>query len=217
MTKPLRILIVDDHIMLREGLVSLIKPQPDFEVVGEAGSVAEAIQLANDLKPDLVLMDFGLPDGTGLDATKAILEVHPDTKIVFLTVHEADDDLFAAIRYGAKGYLLKNVPVSKMLQALRGMGRGEAPLSREMTSRVLAELARSEKLQPHQKDAFSLLTSRELEVLRLIARGATNQQIADELFISVNTVKNHVHNMLEKLELKDRYELADYAGEHGLE
>lgn len=217
MTKPLRILIVDDHIMLREGLVSLIKPQPDFDVVGEAGSVAEAIQLANDLKPDLVLMDFGLPDGTGLDATKAILEIHPDANIVFLTVHEADDDLFAAIRYGAKGYLLKNVPVSKMLQALRGMGRGEAPLSREMTSRVLAELARSEKPQPHQKDAFSLLTSRELEVLRLIARGATNQQIADELFISVNTVKNHVHNMLEKLELKDRYELADYAGEHGLE
>ena len=197
-------------------MISLIKPEPDFKVVGEAGSVAEAVQAAKETKPDVVLLDYGLPDGTGLEATKAILKIHPDASIIFLTVHEADDELFAAIRSGAKGYLLKDIPIAKMFQALRGIRLGQAPISRRMTSHVLAEFARSEQPRAYEADAFNLLTPRELDVLRLVAQGTKNQEIADHLFISVNTVKNHIHNMLEKLKLRDRYELANYANERGL-
>ena len=144
-TSEIKLLIVDDHILLREGLVSLFTTQPGFEVIGEAGTVAEAISLSRELKPNLILMDYGLPDGTGLEATQAILAEHPDTNIIFLTVHEAEDDLFAAIRSGAKGYLLKNIPVAKMIDAIKGMMRGEAPISREMTSQILAEFARNRR------------------------------------------------------------------------
>jgi DNA-binding NarL/FixJ family response regulator len=131
MPSKIRLLIVEDHIIMREGLVSLLVSQPDFEVIGEAGTVAEAISLSQELKPDLILMDYGLPDGTGLDATQAILGENPDINIVFLTVHEADDDLFAAIRYGAKGYLLKNIAVGKMVDALRGMARRGAAFTQD--------------------------------------------------------------------------------------
>lgn len=214
-SQPTRLLIVDDHIILREGLVSLLGPQPDFEVVGEAGSVQEAVLIAQKLEPDLVLMDYGLPDGTGTEATEAILSKKPDTKIVFLTIHDEDDELFAAIRSGAKGYLLKNVPVSKMLDALRGLACGEAPISREMTSRILEEFAKSENGY-QDGTALSQLTPRERDVLREISTGASNREIAERLFISVNTVKVHVHNLLEKLELRDRRELAEYAAQHRL-
>ena len=210
-------LVVEDHVILREGLVSLLKPQPDFEIVGEAGSVAEAIKLSSELKPELILMDFGLPDGTGLEATQAILAENPETNIVFLTVHETDDNLFAAIRSGAKGYLLKNIPVAKMINALRGMAEGEAPISREMTSRILTEFSREKVSTPGTRHADHPLTPRELEVIAQVAEGASNQEIAQKLFLSVNTVKNHLHNMLNKLELKNRQELAEYAKQHGLD
>jgi DNA-binding NarL/FixJ family response regulator len=122
----MRILIVDDHVLFREGLTSLFNSQPDFQVVGEAGGMQEAIELARRTKPELILMDFSLPDGTGLDATQVILAELPDTYIVFLTLHEGDDRIFAATRLGAKGYLLKNLPVSKLLAALRGLKMGQA-------------------------------------------------------------------------------------------
>jgi two-component system nitrate/nitrite response regulator NarL len=216
MGKRTRILIVDDHVLLREGLVSLLQEQDDFAVVGEAGTVADAITMAQQLQPDLVLMDYGLPDGTGLDATEAILAEDPAVKIVFLTVHEADDDLFAAIRSGAKGYLLKNIPVRKMVNALRGMLHGEAPISREMTSRVLSQFSHEHHQDTEDFQNDDVFSPRELDVLAEIMTGATNKEIADHLFISVNTVKNHVHNMLGKLDLSNRRELVNYAESMGI-
>ena len=212
----MRVLIVDDHVLFREGLVSLLETQPDISVAGEAGRVSEAIGMARDLEPDLILMDFGLPDGTGLDATQAILAERPDTNIVFLTVHEQDNRLFAAIRSGAKGYLLKNVPVSKLLDYLRGVERGEAALSPAMTSHVLEEFARLDPSRGPDAAELSELTSREVEVLRELATGASNLEIADRLYISENTVKNHVGSILTKLNLRNRREAASLARRHGL-
>lgn len=211
-----RILVVEDHVILREGLVSLFKPQPDFQVVGEAGSVAEAVSACRRLKPDLVLMDYTLPDGTGPEATRSILSENPSVGIVFLTIHEDDEQLFAAIQSGACGYLLKNVPVAKMMEALRGLRRGEAPLSREMTGRLVAHMAHL--AEPGSKSAGSsaLLTRREVDVIRMVAKGSSNQEIAGALFVSINTVKNHIHNMLEKLGMKNRRDLTSYAIQSGL-
>ena len=137
----MRVLIVDDHVLFREGLVSLLKSQNSFEVIGQAGTVHEAVELALKLRPDLVLMDFNLPDGTGLDAMDAILAKHPDCKILFLTVYETDDKLFSAIRKGAKGYLLKNVPVSVLVESLQTIENGDIALSHSMTNRLIEEFA----------------------------------------------------------------------------
>ncbi len=211
----MRVLIVDDHVLFSEGLASLLNAQPDFSVVGQAGSVGEAITLARELCPDLILMDFGLPDGTGLEATQAILAERPTTNIVFLTVHEQDERLFAAIRSGAKGYLLKNVPVAKLLAHLRGLERGEAAISPTMTSHILGEFARmSPAHESSQVEAE--LTARELDVLKLLAAGASNREIADRLCISENTVKNHVGSILTKLGLRNRREAASFARRHRL-
>jgi DNA-binding NarL/FixJ family response regulator len=212
----MRILIVDDHVLFREGLVSLLKAQPDITVVGEAGCVDEAIAMARELGPDLVLMDFGLPDGTGLDATQTILADQPEINIVFLTVHEQDDRLFAAIRSGAKGYLLKNVPVSKLLAYLRGVEYGEAAISGAMASRILDEFARLGPGRESGQAEVGELTSREIAILKELATGATNREIASRLFISENTVKNHVGNILAKLNLRNRREAASFAQRHGL-
>jgi two-component system NarL family response regulator len=205
----LRILIVDDHILMRTGLVSLFDGQPDFEVLGQAGSVEEAVVLTRELQPDLILMDFGLPDGTGLDATKAILAIQPDAKIVFLTVHEQDDLLFEAIRAGAKGYLLKNVRPQSLLSFLRGVQQGEPALTPAMTSRILDDYARSTKPSASNAPELNLLSVREREVAELLADGATNREIAERLVISENTVKNHVRNILGKLKLRNRREVAN--------
>jgi DNA-binding NarL/FixJ family response regulator len=211
----MRILLVDDHVLFREGLVSLLNGQPDFRVVGQAGSVVEAKTMARQLCPDLILMDFGLPDGTGLDATQAILAEQPEIKIVFLTVHEEDDRLFAAIRSGAKGYLLKNVPVTKLLTFLRGTEQGEAAISAAMASRILAEFSRLESPR-RDRLATGELTLRELEVLRELASGASNREIADRLVIAENTVKNHVRNVLAKLNLRNRREATSFAHSQNL-
>ena len=210
----MKTLVVDDHILFRQGLVSLLKPDPAFQIVGEAGSVREAVAEALRLKPDLILMDFSLPDGTGLDAMQPILAELPDCKIVFLTIQDADEVLFDAIRKGAKGYLLKNVPISDLLASLKSLERGEAALSRQMTSRILEEFAKTEKVTTGE-NGLSRLSRRELEVLRLLATWATNREIADQLFLSENTVKHHVHNILEKLGLENRRQAIQYARQHG--
>lgn len=204
------ILIVDDHVILREGMISLLKSVPEFQIVGEAGSVAEAVHKANLLKPDMILMDFSLPDGTGLDATRRILANLPDTKIVFLTVHDSDEELFAAIRHGAKGYLLKNIPVNQMIKALKGMVYGQAPISREMTTRLIEEFSKSSSHASSSLMPVDLLSSRELQIAQAVAEGATNQEIGQQFYISPNTVKNHIHNILKKLKLKNRHELTRY-------
>jgi two-component system NarL family response regulator len=217
MNKPershIRLIVVDDHILFREGLIAVVRSELDFEIVGQAGNVGEAIEIVRSLRPDMVLMDFGLPDGTGADATQAILKEYPECKIVFLTMSEEDDDLFAAVRSGAKGYLLKNMHPSKLISSLRSVHRGESALSRSMTLRLMEELA-------HTKESSRIvdptLTRREIEILREVASGKSNLEIAKHLFISENTVKYHVHSILDKLGLSDRKDATVYAREHGL-
>ncbi len=212
----MRILIVDDHILFREGLTGLLRAQPDMEVIGECGTMNEAISQALLLKPDVVLMDFSLPDGTGLEATRAILAELPLTEIIFLTVHDNDERLIAAMRAGAKGYLLKNLSVNKLLASLRALERGEAAISRTMMARILEEFAQSRPASASAPSPLVGLTSREIEVLQELADAITNQEIATRLFISENTVKNHIHNILEKLNLHNRREAIEFARKNGL-
>jgi two-component system NarL family response regulator len=213
-TRRRRTLVVDDHDLFRSGLVSLLNDQPDFKVVGEARTLDESVNKCIELEPDLILMDFILPDGDGLEATQTILSVCPETRIVFLTIYETDELLFSAIRSGAKGYLVKNISVKKMLGLLRGLDEGEAAITLKMASRILEEFARRE-WRDHQGDpAFDDLTVRELDILRIIASGATNREIAAQLFLSENTVKNHVHSILEKLKLHNRREAAYLAARY---
>ena len=207
----MKILIVDDHILFREGMVSLLSNYPDFSIVGQASTVREAIEKTVALKPDLVLLDIGLPDGSGIDALTGILAARPDTKVVMLTIHESDDLLLAAIRNGADGYLLKNIVTSKLLVALRGLANGEVALSRTMTARVIEEYQRVGKTHEFGNNSGKILTMRELEVLQLLGTGAKNQDIANRLVLSENTVKVHVHNILEKLDLRNRREAGQYA------
>lgn len=209
----LRILIVDDHVLIREGLVSVLSGQPDINVIGQAGSVQEAVEINSALTPDIILMDFGLPDGSGLDATRAVLASRPDTKIIFLTVHEDDEHLFEAIRAGAKGYLLKNVSAMKLLAFVRGVNQGEAALTPSMTTRLLDEFARLGDGPRRPAAKTDALTQREHEVLAQLEQGATNREIAERLFISEFTVKNHIRNILSKLNLHSRRQATQYLRE----
>jgi len=168
------------------------------------------------LKPALMLMDISLPDGDGLGATQAILAAQPNTKIVFLTVHDDDERLFAAIRVGAMGYLLKNVRATELLQCLRSVARGEAGISPAIARRILEEFSHTPPPRPVQSAQATELTAREREIVRELARGASNREIARKFVISENTVKNHVRNVLSKLRLRSRRDIADYAREHGL-
>jgi DNA-binding NarL/FixJ family response regulator len=206
---PLSILVVDDQVLFRQGLVGLLASRPEFTIAGEAGTVAEAVAQARTVSPDVILMDFSLPDGTGLDATRAILEFQPAIKIVFLTVDEADETLFAAVRAGAKGYLLKNTRVEKLLAYLRGLQRDEPAFEPRMTGRILEEFSRS-RPTPSRGDALDQLSEREQQVLAAIVAGASNSEIAARLVISENTVKNHVRHILDKLGLASRREAARY-------
>jgi len=213
----IRILIVDDHLLFREGLASVIKAEPDIEVVGLAGSVGDAIDVAHAVQPDIILMDFGLPDGTGAEATSRILQEHPSCKIIILTVSERDEDLLAAIRNGAKGFLLKNIGPTKLANAVRSVYQGESALSRSMTLRLMDEIVRSKDAVTRPRDPkLAKLTSRELEVLYHMASGMTNQEIGNRLYLSENTVKYHVRLILDKLELTDRKQASHYALANGI-
>jgi DNA-binding NarL/FixJ family response regulator len=208
---PKKLLIIDDQILFREGLMSLFRSTTDFEMVGCAGSVHEGCELALSYKPDIILMDFSLPDGTGLDATRAILARSPDCKIVFLTVYEADENLFAALRLGAKGYMLKNVSSTDLLSSLRALERGEMAVSRKMMSTVMDEFSRVPLPDPDKENLLTKLSPREMDIMREIQAGATNLEIAEHLFLSVNTVKHHIRNVLIKLGLKNRRQAASFA------
>ena len=212
----IRLVIVDDHALFREGLASIIQVEPDIEVSGLAGTVQESVEVVRTLNPDIVLMDFTLPDGTGAEATRLLLKEHPDCKIIFLTMSEEDEDLFAAIRSGAKGYLLKNMSPSKLVTTIRSVQRGESALSRSMTLRLMEELSRTEGPRRLGDHWLEKLTRREREILRVLASGMTNREIGEQLHISENTVKYHVHSILEKLNLSDRRTAAKFAKEHGL-
>lgn len=198
-----KILVIDDHILFREGLMSLLRSVKDFEVVGGAGSVHEGIEMTYQFQPDMILMDFSMPDGTGLDATHAILAKFPDTQIVFLTMHEADEKLFAALRAGAKGYLLKDTPSKELIGHLCALASGDIAISRQMAGRVIREFSRIPASTPHD-DLLSKLSTREMDVLRELGSEATNREIAQKLFLSENTVKHHMRNLLVKLGVENR-------------
>lgn len=214
--KPKKVLVVDDHILFREGVISLFRSASDFEVVGEAGSVHEGVESAKLLQPDIILMDFKLPDGTGLDATEAILSELKDCKIVFLTASEEDNTLFAAIRAGAKGYLPKNLAGSDLISSLRGLDRDEMAMPRQLSSRIVEEFSHSDRGSSKYEDLFVKLTSRELDVLSELQTGLSNSEIAHKLYISENTVKHHLHNIMNKLEVNNRREASLIAKQAGL-
>jgi two-component system nitrate/nitrite response regulator NarL len=210
----MRIMIVDDHVLFRQGLASLLHSEPDFEVVGQASSIREAIQCARELRPELILMDFMLPDGSGPQAAREILLNDPECLIVFLTVHADDERLFDALRSGGVGYLLKDSPINDLLASLRSVSEGEAALSRCMTRRVLEEFAFTGSANREHDDVIASLSQREKEVLRDIMTGASNREIAAHYVISENTVKHHIRSLFEKLEVSNRRQAAEYARRH---
>ena len=217
MAQRARILLVDDHALFREGLAGIIAAQPDMEVVGEARDGLEAVIKAQALKPDLVLMDVQMPGLNGLDATRQIKQALPETTVVMLTVRDDDDKLFTALKYGAQGYLLKDIRSHDMLALLRGALRGEAALNPRMAGLVLAEFRRLSRQAPlDEQEGEAALTRREQEVLELAARGASDKEIAEALVISLYTVKSHMRNILAKLQVSTRQEAARLARQRGL-
>lgn len=208
------ILVIDDHVLFRDGLVSLFRSTPDFHVVDQAGTVKEGVEKAFFHRPDIILMDFSLPDGTGLDATRAILEELPDCKIIFLTVFETDENLLTAIRIGAKGYMLKNVSSLSLISSLRALSQGEIAMSRKMMSRVM-EFSRTLPLPPSE-NLIAKLSPREIDILCEIQEGASNLEIAQKLYLAENTVKHHIHSILEKLGVDNRRQAAEIARQMGL-
>ena len=213
----IRVLLVDDHSLFREGLVNILASQPDFEVVGEASDGVEAIIKAKQLSPDLILMDVTMPVCDGLEATQHIKKELSDVTIVMLTVNDNDENVFEAIRNGAQGYLLKSISSREMLASMRGAIRGEAAISRVLGGRMLEEFRRISR----QAGDLSItnpttLTLREQEVLELVAEGATNKEIATSLNVSLHTVKSHMRKILSKLHLEKRQEAALYARREGL-
>jgi len=204
----MRVLLVDNHVMFREGLKILLSNETDIEVVGEAGTAREAVDLAFKLHPDLVLMDVNLPDESGLNIIEMVQMKRPDTHIVILANEDQDDLLVDAIRFGAKGFILKSLSIAKLLASIRGLERGEMALSRSLISRVLEKLVLLKVYPDRTLYGLDLLSKREREVLAFLARGETNREIAEHLFISENTVKKHVRSILEKLNQKNRNQVA---------
>jgi len=213
----IRVLLVDDHQLFREGLTNILNNQPDFRVIAEASDGLEAQIKARRLKPDLILMDVSMPGCDGLEATLQIKAELPDTTIVMLTVRDENEKLFEAIRNGAQGYLLKSIRSAEMLQLLRGAVRGEAAITPALGGRMLEEFRRvSQRAADFPADYPVALTAREQEVLSLVAEGATNKEIAQQLHLSMHTVKSHMRKILAKLHLDRRHEAAYYAQRQGL-
>jgi DNA-binding NarL/FixJ family response regulator len=206
----IRVLVVDDQELFRRGLTMLLNVETDIEVVGEAADGASAVQLATDMAPDVVLMDVRMPKQTGIEACTAIKDAAPNARIIMLTVSDEEADLYEAVKNGASGYLLKDSSIDEVAQAVRVVADGQSLISPSMAIKLLDEFK-----QMSRTDRSSVptprLTDRELEVLRLVAQGLNNREIAKQLFISENTVKNHVRNILEKLQLHSRMEAVMYA------
>lgn len=214
--EPLRILLVDDHVLFRKGLVTLLETRDDFEVVGEADDGLEGIAQAREVVPDIILMDVNMPNCNGIEATRRIKQELPHVHIVMLTVSEEDDDLFQAIKNGAKGYLLKNLEPRQLFNRLEGIYRGESPISGVMATKILSELNDPyQNVMDHAKTVDEL-TPREVEVLEQVVLGKTNKDIADALNITENTVKIHLRNILEKLHVQNRIQAAVHAVSKGL-
>jgi DNA-binding NarL/FixJ family response regulator len=214
---PIRVLLADDHQLFREGLATILDSQPDFEVVGEAADGLEVFVKARELEPDLVLMDVGMPGCDGVEATQHIKAAMPSITIVMLTVQDEEERLFEAIQNGAQGYLLKSIRSWELVEMLRAAMRGEAAISPAMGGRILKEFRRLSRQAGRVADSDEVsLTHREQEVISLVSVGETDQQIADDLSISIHTVKTHMRNILSKLQLSHRHEAAQYALRKGL-
>ena len=209
MADPIGILIADDHPVVRQGLRTFLETQDGLEVVGEASDGAEAAELAQQLLPDVVLMDLVMPGLDGVEATRRIRELSPSTKVIVLTSFDEDEKVFPSVKAGAAGYLLKDVRPQELAEAVRRVHAGEALLAPSVAAKLMQEVA-------GERQPVSGLTERELEVLRLIARGLPNKLIAQELVVSETTVKTHVSNILAKLHLTDRTQAALYAVREGL-
>jgi two-component system response regulator DevR len=210
--KKIRIVIVDDHALVRLGLMTLINDQPNMQVVGEAGNGAEAFMMVERYQPDVVLMDIRMPGESGIEATRAILSRFPRTRVVILTSFADDELVLRAIQAGAAGYVLKQADNQDLLRAITAAAQGEASLDPATTARLLQQVR--ELGRKAEDDAFHALSEREMQVLAEVARGKTNAEIAKALSLSEKTVRNHVSTILEKLNLTNRVELATYAVEH---
>jgi two-component system NarL family response regulator len=206
------VLVVDDHALFRRGLEIVLQQEPDIEVVGEASDGAEAVQKAINTTPDVVLMDVRMPRRSGIEACMAIKDTVPSAKIIMLTISDEEADLYEAIKAGAMGYLLKEISIEDVASAIRAVAGGQSLISPAMASKLLTEFATMiKRTDERQQVPTPRLTEREMEVLRLVARGMNNRDIAKHLYISENTVKNHIRNILEKLQLHSRMEAVVYA------
>lgn len=211
------ILIVDDQSLFREGLRTLLSVQPDFKVLGEATNGEEALRLAVQFRPDIILMDLRMPVMDGATATQRLREIIPNSRVIVLTTFDDDENVFDGMRAGAVGYLLKDVSSEKLFEAIRAAHRGEYFLLPSITAKVMAEFSRMSRLAPPVTEVLAEpLSPRELEILRLVATGASNRDIAETLVIAEGTVKNHLTNILSKLSVKDRMQAVIRAREYGL-
>ncbi len=211
----MRILLVDDHALVRDGIASLLTAN-NINVVGEASDGLEALDKARQLKPDIILMDIKMPHCNGLEATRLVKAEMPNIKVIILTVSDDDENLFEAIKSGAEGYLLKDIRAEEFLSLLSGVARGEAAISPLMATRIIEEFARQTARKGRQHPAESELTARETDVLRLVAEGASNKGIASKLNVTENTVKYHLRNIMAKLYLRNRAQVAAYAVSKGI-
>lgn len=214
MANKQRILLVDDHEVVRLGLKALLDRHPNFEVVGEAGSAHEAVVQVENLQPDVVVMDIRLPGGSGIEACQEIADKHPSSKVIMLTSYAEDEMLFSAIRAGAAGYVLKQIGGEDLVRAIEAVGRGEALLDPAVTQRIFQEVRKAAREE--EASAFSTLTQQEKHVLLLVSEGKTNREIAKGLFLGEGTVRNYVSSILSKLGVSNRAEAAAYAVEHNL-
>jgi len=214
MEETIRVLIADDHPLYREGMRGRLERAPDMEVVGEAASGDEAVRLAEELQPDVILMDIKMPGKNGIEATREVLAANAEVGVLVLTMFEDDDSVFAAMRVGAKGYLLKDSGGTGVLHAIRAVASGEAVFGPGVAERITGFF--SAPRPSASRRAFPELTEREEEVLSLVAQGKSNQQIAKELFVSLKTVRNHVSNIIVKLQVADRAQAVIRAREAGL-
>lgn len=215
MEVSLRILLVDDHEVVRVGLRTLIERQPGMDVVGEAGTASHAVLLARQLAPDVVILDVRLPDNSGVEVCRQIKTERPETRVIILTSYPDDKTLFDAISAGADGYLLKLVGSGDLLEALERVGRGESPLDPTIANRILAKVREATKRE--QAQAFACLTAQEMRILALVAEGQTNREIGIALHLSEKTVRNYISDILSKLSLTSRAQAAAYAARHRIE
>jgi DNA-binding NarL/FixJ family response regulator len=218
MADTIRLVLADDHQLFRDLMRRALANHPRLKVVGEAQDTPSAIRCAQELRPDVVVMDLNMPGGGGVTATQTLRAALPDTEVIIVTGSDDDEDLIAALRAGAKGYVLKTSGLAELLESLEAIAAGQAALSPSITARLLAQLARADAAVTAARPTGpgGELSERELEVLRLVATGATNRQIADRLFLSENTVRTYLAHILEKLNLENRAQAAAYAVRHGL-